>query len=92
MTATLADVRSRLEAAQQEHLLAYFDELPPDAQQRLLDRLAALDLERVPQWVEQYVRRKPDFAPAGAIEPAPYYPRDPKSAKRPWDRVAISTP
>ena len=89
MTATLDSVRSRLEAASQQHLLAFYDQLPADAQQRLLERIDALDLERVPQWVEQYVNNKPDFAPTGAIEPAPYYPRDHKSPKRSWDRDAF---
>jgi len=86
--ATIEDVRSRLEAVSQDHLLAFYDELDPSAQDRLVARVSALDLERVPRWVEQYVRSTPDFSPAGAIEPAPYYPRDPQSPKRAWDRGA----
>lgn len=88
MTATLTDIRTRLEAAGQEHLLAFHDELAPDARRRLIDSVSAIDLERVPQWVQQYVRNKPSFAPTAAIEPAPYYPRDPQSSKRSWDRDA----
>ncbi len=86
MPPTLQDLRSKLQTAGQDHLLNFHDDLDADGQQRLLSRIAAIDLERVPHWIQRYVRNKPSFAPTAAIEPAPYYPRDPGSPKRQWDR------
>jgi len=75
----------RLEAAGQGHLLRFFDELD-DAQKRsLLGQISALDLASLPRLVREYVTSKPAFALPQDIRPAPYYPRDPRSAVRPWD-------
>jgi len=84
------DIRERLERIGQAHLLRFADRLDDAGRRRLIDRIAALDasvgLDRVPDLVEGYVRNRPEFAPTGAIEPAPYYPLDPNAAQRPWDR------
>ena len=85
MPATLDDIRARLAAASQEHLLTFYDGLPADRQAALLARLDAIDWSRVPGWVERYVTNTPSFSPTGTVEPAPYYPADPASPKRAWD-------
>ena len=84
---TLDEIRHRLDAAGQSHLLAFHDALDEDGRRRLRTRLSAIDFARVPTWVERYVSSRPDFAPAGTIEPAPYYPLDHTSPRRPWDRA-----
>jgi UDP-N-acetylglucosamine/UDP-N-acetylgalactosamine diphosphorylase len=85
------DIRQRLERIGQVHLLRFTDRLDDAGRRRLFERIASPDesvgLERVPDLVERYVRGRPEFAPTGAIEPAPYYPLDPAGALRPWDRV-----
>ena len=92
MTATNAsepsveEIRERLEAAGQEHLLRFYDDLDEAGRRNLLRRLAGIDWSRVPGWVEEYVRNEPSFAPQGELAPAPYYPRDPESSRRRWDR------
>jgi len=83
---TLEETRARLEAAGQAHLLAFYDTLDETGKTNLLVRIAAIDLERVPRWIEDYVKNKPSFAPAGKLAPAPYYPADHASPRRPWDR------
>jgi len=83
---SLEEIRPRLENVGQEHLLAFFDALDDEGRRRLLERLAVIEWERVPAWIETYVRNAPDFAPEGELAPAPYYPRDPASPRRPWDR------
>lgn len=81
-----ADLVQRLAAIGQEHVLRFFDRLAPESRQRLVEQIRALDLEAIPRLVETYVRRKPDVALPRHVEPAPYYPNDPKSPSRPWDR------
>lgn len=85
-----SDIRQRLERIGQAHLLRFTDRLPPERRDALLRRLADLDrdvdFDRVPNLVERYVHGRPAFAPTGDIAPAPYYPHDPESFVRPWDR------
>ncbi|HVZ94977.1 MAG TPA: UDPGP type 1 family protein [Phycisphaerales bacterium] len=85
----LARVKRRLEAAGQSHALTFYDRLDNVARRALVDQIDALNLEALPGLVEKYVRSKPSFAPAGEIQPAPYYPKDEGSPTRPWDRAAM---
>lgn len=83
----VASLRRRLEGAGQEHLLRFYDELPPARRALLLQRIARLDLESLPRLVDAYVRAKPAFLPQGELAPAPYYPLDASaSLRRAWDR------
>ncbi len=86
---SLADVRSRLAVIQQDHVLKFYDLLTPGQQRALLEQVESIDLESLPRWVQTYVKHKPTFALPPEIEPAPYYPHDPASATRPWDRGAM---
>lgn len=54
----------------QEHLLGFYDELSPAQQAALLEQLAAVDFDQVDEWIDRYVRSKPQFAAAGRIEPS----------------------
>jgi UDP-N-acetylglucosamine/UDP-N-acetylgalactosamine diphosphorylase len=85
-TAAPADLLECLEGIGQAHLLRFYEELPPERQRRLIEQIQALDLAAIPTLVERYIRAKPVPTMPEAVEPAPYYPRDPASAQRPWDR------
>ncbi len=80
--------RDRLARVGQDHLLAFAGELSPAQLTRLCAQIDALDLERVPAWVDKYVRSGATRAGGGAIEPAQYFPVDPDARRRPWDRGA----
>lgn len=70
-----ADLRARLAAIGQDHLLAFEPSLSPDQRRALLAQIAALDLAALPGWIDTYVKNKP--APAfdvTKIQPAPYFP------------------
>ncbi|MBL0927886.1 MAG: UDPGP type 1 family protein [Phycisphaerales bacterium] len=84
----LSVVRPRLARAGQEHLLHFWDRLADAQRAQLLADLESIDFEHLPRLVDQYVRNKPNFAPAGRMEPAPYYPKDAHSPVRHWDRAA----
>lgn len=83
--AEINEIRNRLRGVGQEHLLRFFDELGPPDQASLLAQIATLDLSTIPALVDGYVRRKPEFRLPADLGPAPYYPRDPTSARRAWD-------
>ncbi len=85
----LALLRSRLERISQEHVLRFWNALSPGAQRSLREQLESLDLESVATLVERYVRQKPEPHLPDDIQPAPYYPHDPASHVRPWDRARV---
>lgn len=86
----ISEVRRRLDAVGQEHVLRFWDELSPEGKRALAEQVAAIDLERLPRLVEQYVRRKEAFTVPSPLEPAPYYARDGRivgaSPGARWDR------
>jgi len=84
---TLDDLRPQLDAAGQSHLLTFAGELSDAEAATFAAQLDAIDWDRVPNWVETYVRNKPTFDVPPGVEPAPYYPADPSA--RAWDRAAF---
>jgi UDP-N-acetylglucosamine/UDP-N-acetylgalactosamine diphosphorylase len=81
-------LRARLDRVGQSHLLHFYSTLDPSSQKALLDRLGAIDLEALPALIEGYVRHKPAFVLPADVAPAPFYPNDPSSPRRPWNRDA----
>ncbi len=82
----LSQLRDTLDAIGQSHILASFDGLRPDQQRSLLEQLRGLDLCALPGLIAAYVTSPPCVAMPDDIQPAPYYPNDPASAFRSWDR------
>ncbi len=78
---------ARLARAGQSHLLKFHEALPAPAREHLCEQLESLDIESIPGLVDKYVRNKPAFVLPPSIEPAPYYPYDPDSKVRRWDRA-----
>ncbi|MBC7773341.1 MAG: UTP--glucose-1-phosphate uridylyltransferase, partial [Pyrinomonadaceae bacterium] len=72
-TPTYDEVLARLRAVGQEHVLAFYDELPETYRHSLLNQAASLDLENLPSLIDQYVLKKPVFELPRDIQPAPYY-------------------
>lgn len=83
-----AQLKTRLAAVGQSHLLHFYDRLNDLQRRSLLDQIQLLDLEGLPALVEKYVRTKPAFSPPLDLRPAPYYPFDAASPVRPWDRLS----
>ena len=85
MTETLSD---RVQDAGQGHLIAQLDRLNGGSADALAAQLEAVDWESLPELVERYVLGEPEPEGLEGLEPAPYYPNDPGSARRRWDREA----
>lgn len=83
----LDDIRARLAAVGQEHLLRFAGTLDAAALTSLLAQIAALPLAQVPDLIERYVRRSPEFPIPARLGPAPYFPADSASPRRPWDHL-----
>lgn len=83
----LRPLREKLQSIGQAHVLAFYAELPPEKQRALLEQVADLDLDAVPDLVDRYVKHKPEPHLPDDIRPAPYYPHDPAADFRPWDEA-----
>src|SRR3954471_424854 len=55
----LAALKSKLAAAGQTKVLQQLDRLDDAGRQKLAGQLAALNLDALPQWVNEYVKNKP---------------------------------
>ena len=77
----------RLESVGQQHLLKFQRELSPAALAKLVAQIEAIDLDGLPRLIQEYVKNKPHAAIPAAIKPAPYYPFNPSSPIRAWDRA-----
>lgn len=82
------EIVQRLSAAGQDRLLAHAHRLDPESRAVLLSRLGELDLERLPQLIERYVRSKPAFSLPKDLAPAPFLALDPETPGHAWDPAA----
>jgi UDP-N-acetylglucosamine/UDP-N-acetylgalactosamine diphosphorylase len=77
MTADLTALRGKLAGVGQEHVLRFIDKLEPARRQKLIAQLTALDLPRLTELADEYVRHKPQWKLPEKIEPINAYPRQP---------------
>ncbi|MBT3277767.1 MAG: UDPGP type 1 family protein [Phycisphaerales bacterium] len=72
--ADLGSIRTILKTYDQEHLLAWFEELDSSQQSILLAQLDALDFPQIQSWIEQYVLQKPTLEIPTNIQPPQIIP------------------
>jgi UDP-N-acetylglucosamine/UDP-N-acetylgalactosamine diphosphorylase len=73
----LTDVRSTLQAAEQSHILGFFDELDDAGKDTLLTQIEGIDWPEVQRLAGSHVLNKPEFSMPDNIEPAPFFARQP---------------
>jgi len=78
---TLDEIRHKLTAIEQEHLLKFYDELDNEQKKSLLEQLAELDYAHIPTWVEHYVKNACPLAVPTEFGPAPSYPAEPTTTE-----------
>ncbi len=71
----LSAVRATLGAADQSHILHFYDTLDDVEKASLLAEIEGIDWPEVARLVESYVKSKPTFDLPRDVEPAPFYPR-----------------
>ena len=76
MNKQLAEMRTRLAAHGQSHVLKFFDQLGGQRQAALLEQLRQLDLDQVDGWIRDYVRGNPEPTLPADIDAAPCYARN----------------
>ncbi len=81
-----AEIARLLDQAGQRHLLAFAESLDDAGRARLFDRISALDPARLAALAHAALDAHGVESLPDDIAPAPYYPRNPDSADRRWDR------
>ena len=78
-------IRRMLADCGQEHLLRFYDQLSETQQAGLIKQIESIDFERMGEWIDQYVLRKPEVEVPEDIEPVetlPARPRDEGERRR----------
>ncbi len=81
--AELQAIRTTLNAHGQSHLLAFYDDLPPDEQQALLEQIAQIDFDALDELIDKFIRHPQPHTLPDDIQPAeviPARPTDPALA------------
>src|SRR5687768_1473889 len=73
----ISTLRNKLQQINQSQVLRFWDQLPETGRQKLLAQLSELNLEQIPELVENYVINKPPVPLPKRIEPPKVYPRVP---------------
>jgi UDP-N-acetylglucosamine/UDP-N-acetylgalactosamine diphosphorylase len=74
----LARARQTLASVQQEHALQFYGDLKDEQRDELLSQVESVDWPEVARLVDSHVRQKPHLDLPARIEPAPWYPFEPK--------------
>jgi UDP-N-acetylglucosamine/UDP-N-acetylgalactosamine diphosphorylase len=82
MAIDFTQLRKTLTAAGQEQVLRFVDQLDMGGQGQLASQLMALDLPRIAELAESYVRNKPEVKLPTKMEPVEVYPREPGEKHR----------
>lgn len=87
-TADIRQLTRSLEAVGQQHVLKFWGDLSGESRARLVNQIEALDLDGLPALINEYVKNKPAAAIPQKIDPAPYFPYDPVSKFKHWDKAS----
>jgi len=77
MPQATSPLRQTLAQHGQEHVLRFYDQLPPASRKKLESQLNSLDLGLMKRLADEYVRRKPEIHLPRDIQPVKAYPRAP---------------
>lgn len=75
------ELRSRISAAGQGHLLTHYDQVSAEAQAKLERQFADINWEALPAIIADYVLKRPETAIPADLTPAPFFPFPPKTTE-----------
>jgi len=77
LTQNYSQIREKLAAIGQDQIIEYYDGLQDAQKADLLDQISRLDLVRIPEWVDNYVKNEHSMEIPSEFDPAPSYPPTP---------------
>ena len=72
----------KLQALSQEQVMSFMEELSPDRKKALQSQIEQLDFQKIPEWVEKYVKNDGSIKVPDQFDPAPSYPFGPQTTKQ----------
>ena len=84
----VSEVRKKLKAHGQEHLLAFWEELHEGQREALLDQIAALDLAGLKKHIARYVHHRPEWSIPAHLAPPPVVPVAPATPQEAAEKDA----
>jgi UDP-N-acetylglucosamine/UDP-N-acetylgalactosamine diphosphorylase len=78
LTDRYAAARETLAAVGQDHVFHYWPQLDEVSKDRLLSQIQSIDWPEVGRLIKDYVFHKPELKLPEDVEPAPWYPYDPR--------------
>lgn len=76
------NVKKELEKHNQDHLLSFWDQLNTAQQHHLISQINQLDLEKIDEWVTDYVKKNVSAKITGDLTPTPFYSHEPSDPKQ----------
>ncbi len=82
MKDALQEMKGKLKTISQPQVLDFYDELTLEQKSSLLQQIEKLDLDKIPEWVEQYVLKDGSIKLPETYDPAPSYPSEPETEEQ----------
>ena len=76
----MENLKTKLQSISQNQLMVFIDDLSPEQKESLLRQIEDLDFQKIPGWVEKYVKNDGSMKIPDHFDPAPSYPAHPKTA------------
>ncbi len=76
----MKNLKTKLQTISQEQLIDFIDDLSPEQKASLLRQIEGLDFQKIPGWVEKYVKNEGSVKIPDHFDPAPSYPVQPKTS------------
>ncbi len=78
----MENLRKKLQLINQSQVIDFMAELSPDRKASLLRQIEGLDFQKIPEWVEKYVKNEDCVKIPDHFDPAPSYPARPNTAEQ----------
>ena len=77
----MENVKEKLQVIYQQHLICFLEDLSPNQRTPFLHQIEGLNFQKIPQWVDTYVKNDDSVKIPEHFEPAPSYCAHPKTAE-----------
>jgi UDP-N-acetylglucosamine/UDP-N-acetylgalactosamine diphosphorylase len=87
----IKNLEKKLQAISQEQVIDFLSDLSPDQKIPFLKQIESLDFEKIPEWVEKYIKNDSPVQIPEHFDPAPSYPAHPKTVEQAEKYAAAET-